>query len=187
MKRGRNKPFLSIFLRYIILIVVAIPNLWIFYFVFTPLTLYPVYFLFNFVFGATLVGELIKIGYIPIKLIRACVAGSAYYLLLILNLSIQNIKLKKRLGMIGFAFLLFLILNIIRIFLMGWFLIYWPSVFDFTHKLFWYLLSIGFVIGIWFLEVRIFKIKEMPFYSDVRFLYEFSFLKRTKIKNKKLI
>ena len=35
----------------------------------------------------------------------------------------------------------------------------------------WYLGSTLFVIGIWFIEVKLFKIKEIPIYSDIKFLY----------------
>ena len=52
------------------------------------------------------------------------------------------------------------------------------SLFDITHKLFWYFGSIIFVVGIWFIEVKYFKLKEIPFYSDIKLLYENSFLKK---------
>ena len=39
--------YVSIFLRYVIIVLVALPNLYLFYLVFTPLTLYPTYFLIN--------------------------------------------------------------------------------------------------------------------------------------------
>jgi hypothetical protein len=32
-------------------------------------------------------------------------------------------------------------------------------------------MSTIFIVGIWFLEVHIFKIKEIPFFSDVKFLF----------------
>ena len=44
--------------------------------------------------------------------------------------------------------------------------------FDITHKIFWYSLSILFVVGIWFLEVKLFKIKSIPFYSDIISVYK---------------
>ena len=50
--------------------------------------------------------------------------------------------------------------------------------FDFTLKIFWYLISIVFVIGIWFAEIRIFRIKKIPFYSDLRDLFTASVFKR---------
>ncbi|MCX6750205.1 MAG: pacearchaeosortase [Candidatus Pacearchaeota archaeon] len=165
----------SIFLRYLILILAALPNFWIFYFVFTPLTIYPVYFILNLFFHAALSGSAIFIGnhLSPIEIVDACVAGSAYYLLLIFNLSIPHIRIVKRLKMIGFAFLSFLIVNILRIVILSAIFVLNPSIFDISHKLSWYLGSIILVVGIWFLEVKKFKIKEIPFYSDVKSILKY--------------
>ena len=175
---GAKKQVIDIFIRYVILILIALPNFYLFYFIFTPLTVYPVYFLIKLFFDASLTGEVINImNYFPIEIIEACVAGSAYYLLLILNLSIPKIKLKKRINLILFSFTLFLIINILRIFLMSMIFIYGSQYFDILHKLFWYFGSIIFVIGIWFAEVKLFNIKEIPFYSDIKFLYKKSSLK----------
>jgi len=159
----------SLFIRYFILLIVAIPNFWIFYFIFSSLTIYPVYFLLNLFFEASLSNNLIFIGnHIPIGIISACVAGSAYYLLLILNLSIPNIKIGKRIKMICFAFLSFLIANIIRIFLLSLIYVLKPNLFDISHKLSWYIGSIVLVVAIWFIEVKKFNIKGIPFYSDIK-------------------
>lgn len=168
----------SIVIRYAILIIVAIPNFWLFYFVFTPLTVYPVYFLLNLFFDSSLMNNVILVGECPVEIIRACIAGSAYYLLLILNLSTPNIKFPKRIKIILLAFASFLIINILRIFVLSIIFLEKSSWFDITHKLFWYLGSIVFVIGIWFAEVKLFKIKEIPFYSDIKFLYKKTNLKK---------
>jgi hypothetical protein len=53
------------------------------------------------------------------------------------------------------------------------------SFFDITHRIFWYALSTIFVAAIWFLEVYKFGIKEIPLYSDIKFLY-----KNTRKQNK---
>ncbi|MBS3086236.1 pacearchaeosortase [Candidatus Pacearchaeota archaeon] len=171
---------LGIFLRYLILILVAFPSLWIFYFIFTPLTVYPVHFLLNLFFPVSLISEtIILVQEIPIEIIEACVAGSAYYFLLILNLTTSGIKTKTRVYMILFAFFLFLIINIIRIFFLSLLAISGSSFFDITHIVFWYALSTLFVIGIWFIQVKVFRIKEIPIYSDIKFLY-----KQSKIKHR---
>ncbi len=167
------RQFSHILIRYAILVLIALPGLWIFYFIFTPLTTYPIYFLLNLFFDASLKGNVINIANkFSIEIISACVAGSAYYLLLILNLSIQKIKLQKRLNLIFLAFLSFLIINILRIFLLSILYIFRFSWFDIAHKIFWYLGSIILVILVWFAEVKFFKIKEIPFISDIKFLYK---------------
>ena len=174
----KSKEVYDIIIRYATILLVALPNLWFFYFVFTPLTVYPVYFLLNIFFDSSLIGNTVFIQRYSIEIIGACVAGSAYYLLLILNLSVPKIKLRKRLNMISLSFLSLLIINILRIFLLSLFLLSDSPWFFITHKLFWYLLSIFIVIGIWFTEVKLFKIKEIPFYSDMKFLFKHSHLKR---------
>lgn len=170
-KKGKNFIY-SVFIRYIILIITALPSFWIFYFIFTPLTVYPVYLIIKLFFGATLLGKVIFVGNYPspIEIVNACIAGSAYYLLLIFNLSIPNIKLSKRLNMIGFAFVSFLIVNIIRIVVLAIIFVLKPDLFDISHKLSWYVGSIILVVGIWFIEVKKFNIKEIPFYSDIKLM-----------------
>jgi|TARA_Y100000310_G_scaffold341901_1_gene442786 hypothetical protein len=169
----KQKRFLDIFFRYLILILVAIPNLWIFYFVFTPLTIYPVYALLNGFFDVSLLGNILVLDRtFPIEFISACIAGSAYYFLLILNLSTPNIKMKKRITMIFISFASLLALNILRIMILVGVFFLGASFFDITHIIFWYFMSIVFVVGIWFTQIKIFKIKEIPFYSDFKFLYK---------------
>ena len=165
---------LDLVLRYLLLLVVALPNLWLFYTIFTPLTAYPVYWLLNVFFDASLLSKtLILLNQsFPIELIDACIAGSAYYLLLILNLSTPKIQVGKRVKMILAAFGIFLVINILRIFLLSILAFNGSSFFDITHIVFWYLLSTIFVVGIWFWEVKRFKIKNIPFYSDIRHLYK---------------
>lgn len=178
MKKGRE--LFDIFLRYLILVVVAIPGLWLFYTIFTPITVYPVYWLLGIFFNVILSKSIdYTITFLPqalpIDLISACIAGSAYYLLLILNLSTPNVK--SRIKALVFAFSLFLIVNILRIFFLSILALNGSPFFDITHKVFWYLLSTVFVVGIWFLEVKVFKIKGIPFISDLKFLYKNSKLK----------
>ena len=166
-------------IRYIILILVATPNLWIFYKIFTPLTIYPTYFLLNLFFEASLKGVFISLpNNLTIEIIGACIAGSAYYLLFILNLSVPSMKLKKRLKLILVSFISLLIVNVLRIFLLSSILVLGFSWFDVAHKIFWYFGSIVLVLLIWFLEVKYFKIKEIPFYSDLEFIYKTSKIKK---------
>ena len=175
-----GKQIIDILIRYAILILSALPNLYLFYLVFTPLTIYPVYFLLSLFFEPSLMGNIILVNQIPIEIISACISGSAYYLLFMLNLSTPNIKIKKRIKMIFIAFASLLILNILRIFLLSLMLIKDSVWFGITHMFFWYVLSIVFVLGIWFLEVKFFRIKQVPFYSDIKFVYKNSSLKKSK-------
>ena len=178
-----NKYF-DLFLRYLILVLIAVPGLSLFYFAFKPLTIYPSFFLLNIFYEAALanstiiVGNILSSSFVLIEIIDACIAGSAYYLLLILNLSVPNIKIAKRIIMIIGSFIAFLALNLIRIFILSVMAISGSSYFDVTHLLFWYIFSVVFVVGIWFLEIRIFRVKKIPFYSDLKFLFERSNFKK---------
>ena len=167
------KNALKIFIRYLIIVLIAIPNLFIFYFIFTPVTIYPLLGLFKIFFKEVLLIE--RTFQISdrffIEIIGACIAGSAYYLLFILNFSIPNIKIKKRIKMLLFSFAFLLILNILRIFILSLIFVYSSeNFFDITHKLFWYFGTTIFVVLIWFIEVKTFKIREIPIYSDIKLL-----------------
>jgi len=176
---------LDIIFRYVTLILIGIFSLEIFYFLFTFLTIYPTYFLLKLFFNASLIDNVIWINSLPIEIIGACIAGSAYYLLLILTLSTREITIKKRILMLLFSFGLFLIINISRLFFLSVLYVNGVSSFDITHKLFWYVGSVLFVVGTWFLGVKIFNIKEIPFYSDVVFLLKSrKNLKKTKRSKK---
>ena len=154
-------------LRYLILILLAFPNLWIFYAIFTPLTVYPVYFLLSLFFQVSLQGITLTINNSVVELIKPCIAGSAYYLLLILNLS-TPMKLKTRIFSILSSFLIFLIINILRIFFFSVLFLNSFSFFNYLHLIFWYVLSSLIVFFIWILNIKIFKIKQIPVYSDFR-------------------
>jgi len=167
------KEIKSVFIRYLIILLIAIPNLYLFYFIFTPLTIYPLFGFFKIFFNdISLVGNIFNFSGVSIEIIKACIGGSAYYLLFILNLSIPKIKFSKRLKMILFSFTLLLVLNIIRIFTLSIVFISKPYIFDWTHKLFWYLGATVFVVLIWFIEVKMFKIKEIPIYSDMKLMFK---------------
>ncbi len=163
-----NKEVRSLFIRYIILIIVAFPNLYLFYLIFTPITVLPVYLILKFIYGATLSGySTIVIQGQAINLISACIAGAAYYLLLILNLS-TPMNLKKRLKSLIFIALSFLILNIIRILIFSSLYLSGFQYFDLAHKIIWYAGSTILIVLIWFLNIWLFKIRNIPIYTDIK-------------------
>ncbi len=163
------KKVYDLVLRYAIILAVSIPNLYLFYLIFFPLTIYTSYFFFDLFFDAILSGNSIFISnHFKIVFIDACVAGSAYFLLFILNLSTP--KIKHRGKSILFLFSCFFLLNIIRIFFLGLMYVNSSIFFDTVHKLTWWLGSTIFLVGIWFANVKLFKIKEIPFYSDFKYL-----------------
>ena len=178
-----KKNIWGIIIRYLILVIVAIPGFGYLYWLFSPLTTYPVGFLLSLIYNVQMSSGTILIGNLAlIEIIGACIAGSAYYFIFILNLSVPNVNWKKRTWMVVFSFAVFLIINILRIFLLSIMFVSGSTFFDITHKVFWYLGSTLFVILIWFLEVKLFKIKDIPFYSDIKTLYHGSSLEKFRKK-----
>lgn len=183
--KADEKRFASIFLRYIILVLIAIPGMDLFYYLFLPLTKYPIYYFTSLFYDKLfLMDNVLFIGKKSIELVGACIAGSAYYFLLILNLSTPSLKIKKRIGLLLFTFGTFLLINLIRIQSLTIMFLNESELFDLTHKLFWYLGSTVFVVLIWFLGVKIFQIKEIPFYTDLKYMYSKSSLNKKNSKRR---
>jgi len=183
MKKDSKKLF-SMFARYGLLVLVALPGMSLFYYLFLPLTIYPIVGILSLFFKVILNQNIIHIGGLSIKIIDTCVAGAAYYFLLVLNLSTPEIKLKKRVKIIFLSFGIFLGINVLRIVLLSFIYLGIPSIYEFTHKMFWYLGSTLFVVGIWFFMVKNFEVKKIPFFSDLNFLYKKSSFKLGKNKTK---
>lgn len=155
-------------LRYLALIVLALGNLAIFYKVFTPLTVQPVFAVVESLYGAVLLeGNVIFFKGFYAEIIPACVAGAAYYFLLILNLT-TPMPVSKRVKSIIFLLASFLLINTLRIIIFAMLLFKGYQYFDLTHNLTWYLGSTVLVIIIWFVNVYIFKIENIPVYTDLR-------------------
>ena len=169
----------EVIVRYLVLLLLAFPNLALFYIIFTPLTIYLVFWILNIFFNITLSSPFIIFESFRVEIIDACVAGAAYYLLTVLNLS-TPMRTKVRVKALLFSFAALLILNIIRIVALVLVFIYGVNYFDITHKFFWYALSSIFVVIIWFAEVKLFKIGNIPIYTDLKYLYEKSKFRKSK-------
>ncbi len=167
-----NKEVYGLIARYFILILIAFPNLYFFYSLFTPLTVYPLFWILNLLFGASLLPDSIIVfkGF-SAQIIPACVAGAAYYLLVVLNLS-TPMDLKKRVYSLLFLVITFLILNLARLVLFAILLQSGFQYFDLAHELVWYFGSTILLVIVWFANVYIFKIKEIPVYSDLRNIFK---------------
>lgn len=168
MKDGKKIAF--IFARYIIVLLVAFPNLFLFYLVFSPLTIYPSSSILSLFYETSVHGNTILVNSVPVELVNACIAGSAFYLLFLLNLSVP-LNFKKRIFSLVFSFFLFLVINILRISIFSSLYINNFKYFSITHLAFWYVLSGIFVFLVWLITIRTFKIKAIPFYSDIKFIH----------------
>jgi exosortase/archaeosortase family protein len=109
-------------------------------------------------------GNIIRLNWLVIEIVPACIAGAAFYLLFILVFSTGGIKPKERLRMLAVSFTALFILNILRIIFL--ILIAGEAYFSVVHWTVWHLVSTFFVIGIWIKVVKYYKVKEIPIYSD---------------------
>jgi len=162
-----KKGIVFIGLRYLILLVLAAFNLAIFYIILAPLTIYPFSWLLGIFYEVSITGNIVQFNGFSANIISSCVAGSAYYLLLILNLT-TPMSIRKRLKSIIFLFTTFLGLNIIRILVFALLLSSGYAYFDLTHKMTWYLGSTLFVLLIWLANIKIYRIKNIPVYTDIK-------------------
>jgi len=172
-----NKKLISIFFRYLIILLVSLGNLKIFYLILTPATVSSLKF-FLLIFGnevVTISNKIITSNFV-IELIPACVAGSAFFLLTILIFSTANIKTKVRINVLLISLASLFILNLIRILVLV--NIYGSIYFESVHWIFWNVLSTLLVVAIWLTLIKIYKIKSIPVYTDVRYL--FSLIKKHK-------
>lgn len=183
VKENKNKSGKEILLRYVVGAIVAIfvSFVPIFYIIFRPLTIFPVFWILNNFYNVKLNGLAnMVVNGVEISFIDACIAGSAFMLLFLLNVFTRDISFKKRVLLFLFDCGLLLLLNIFRIVILVVLLLTNYNTFDFAHKAFWYVLSTVFVVVIWLISVLLFKIKAVPFYSDVKFLFS-----QRKLKNLK--
>ena len=153
-------------MRYSVILLLGLGNLSVFYYIFTPLTVNISAFILN-LFSETIIdSSTILFREVTIEIISACVAGSAYYLLFILLMSTPELKIKTRIYALLFSFSLLLIFNSLRIVLLA--LINQSMYFELVHIVFWYVISTIFVILIWFLTINLFKIRNIPVYTDIK-------------------
>jgi hypothetical protein len=157
----------NLFIRYIIILLAGL-GLPIFYRVLKPLNIKALYFILSIFSEVSMLGELISIKGVLIELIPACLAGSAFYLLFILTLSVPEIRPFKQVKIIIFSFIVLFLLNLIRILIL--LLLLENPYFGVVHWILWHIISTLFVVGIWIASVKVYKIKSIPVYSDVNFL-----------------
>jgi exosortase/archaeosortase family protein len=107
----------------------------------------------------------------PIEIIPACIALLAYILLAILVLATKDIPLKKAVKMFLFGSFILLLINVIRIDLLVYLLIFaGKNLFESVHLVFWKIISGIVVVLVWVYLTRKYEVKTIPVYSDVKFL-----------------
>ena len=167
MRKKSDKFILDILARYFLVLVLGLGNFYILYKILSPLTIYPVYYFLKIFFNVTLLGSTIIYQNFFIDIIGPCIAVGAYFLLFALNLT-TPMPLKTRINALLFSFFTLLVINLVRIIFLSFLIIKQKPYFDITHEVLWYGLSTIFVVGIWFSQVKVFNIKSIPIYSDIK-------------------
>ncbi len=164
---GKRKDFIFIFTRYFFILVIGL-LLPFFSRVLFHLTIFPIYSILRMLYHPVIVYDnTLFVGHYAIVIVDACVATSAYYLLLLLNFGLA-MPLKKRILSLVFSFSLFFLLNILRILFLTYLFVYESIFFKTVHLVFWHIMSTLFVVGIWFISYVLFSIHGIPFYSDIK-------------------
>lgn len=143
--------------------------------VLSPLTLYGSAYFLKFI-GYSVTVDLASLGFMiedgMISIIPACVAISAYFLLFLLVIFTKDLGLKKSLKIFFLGALIIFIANVFRIgFLTSVLIEFGKAWFDMLHLWGWYFVSGLFVALTWIFLVYLFKIKTVPVYSDLKYLY----------------
>ena len=172
MDKKDKKLIISLVSRYLLIIILGL-NLSIISGLLLSPTLYLTKTILSLFYPTFLLpGSIIYFNSISVELIPSCISASAYFLLFILIFSTPNIKAIKMIFLVVLSFVLFFIINILRISFLA--LIYNYNYFNILHKFLWFFLSTMFVVIIWFSLVKAFKIKEIPIYSDILSLKKYS-------------
>jgi exosortase/archaeosortase family protein len=154
----------------LLILLFGLGNLIVFSLFFTFPTVKLASFLLSFISETTSYQNIILFNTHIIQLIPACIALSAYYLIFILVFSTKGIYWKQRIRILVFSCFIFLIFNVLRIFILV--LVLHAPFFNALHVFLWYFISTLAVFLIWILNIKLFKIKKIPIYSDVRYLIE---------------
>ena len=163
----QSKKILGIFTRYFATLLIGTGNLYVIYKILTPLTIYILSAILSIFTNATLCGNTINMNGITIELVSACIAGSAFYLLLLLIMLTADIKPETRAKAIITSFAMLFALNILRMLVL--IPIISASYFETIHWVSWHIISTIFVVGIWVSIAKIYKIKTIPIYSDIKY------------------
>ena len=145
----------SLTIRIIIALIVFIIPYKFINFILLKLTLYGSYPLLLLNYNPLMINNSFVINNYILKMISACVATSAYYLLFILIISTKDIKLKDSIKLFLIGSFLILLANIVRIDILIYiFLEFGKNLFEKIHIIFWQFLSSIYVALVWIFLIR---------------------------------
>ena len=143
-----------------------------FYSVIAPVTLHISYGLLKLFTHASILGNHVYVGTYTLEFVPACAAVAAYVLLAILILFTRGISFQRGMIMFFYGSALILLANILRIELLIYVLLnFGKNYFDTLHFTLWHVVSSAYVAGVWIFLVWRFKLKEIPVYSDMKYVW----------------
>lgn len=154
-------------------LVIFLPSL--LYKIFSPLTIYPIYFIYYLLgYSPSLSNNILAVNNYNLAFIEACISPYAYYMLLALVMLTKDIQLSSRLKMLLLGSILILIINLSRIIILIQILLNaGVNAFYNIHIAIWLLGSTVFIVLLWLFLIKIFKISSIPIYSDLMYLLQY--------------
>lgn len=140
------------------------------YTVIAVFTLHFSYFFFSIFVPSALIGNKIATLTNTFEFIPACVATSAYILLALLVFLTKDISWNERLQMIAYGWLAILAFNLLRIELLLLTFFSLNTAYDTIHLFVWKFMSTAFVVLLWLGMAKMYKVKAIPVYSDIKVL-----------------
>ncbi len=142
-------------------------------FVIMPLTAYASYPFLFLLFNASIYKNIISFGSFSLEIAEACAALEAYILLGMLLLLTKDIGLKNGVKMFFAGSLLILGANILRIILIAFILNNFSvNLFSAIHFYLWNFVSGIYVALVWIFLAYRFKVRNIPVYDDLIFLWK---------------
>ncbi len=148
--------------------------------IFTPLTIFATSFFLQIGYDPIIIGQTIIIKEKTFRIIEACIASGAYYLLWILIMLTRDITWKQRRKLFIVCWSSLLIFNLARIIGLiviadkgGW------DAFNTVHLLLWKFVAGIAVAIIWISAISFYKIKSIPVYDDLKWLLQQSYFKKS--------
>ena len=181
---NQTKKILGLFARYFSVLLIGSGNLYVIYKVLTPLTIHVLNTILSIFTTTELGGNIIHLRDlgIGIEMVPACIAGSAFYLLLLLVMSTADIKPETRTKALVSSFAILFALNILRIMILV--PVANTPYFETAHWILWHLISTLFVVGVWLITIKLYEIKTIPVYSDIKYIKSLIRFKKS-VKTKK--
>ncbi len=160
----------QLFLRLILALVIAF-SYKVLYLIIAPMTFYFSYLMLKPFYHPEILEGAMRVDSTILNFVPACYALLAYLLLALLIVFTKDIGLVKGVKMFVLGSFIILVANLIRIFIIVFVLVEkGVNYFNTLHLVTWKIISTVFVVVLWILLCKEFKVKTIPVYSDLKAL-----------------